>query len=106
MRRPLGGRPPLRKDWIPGPMKTPTLLALGALALLTTPPALVAQKPDSAAAAPQWKAGQKSDSAKKKPEVMPKIDFSRIKFMEGCWRCRLDKHTDVEELWTAPAENL
>ena len=87
-------------------MKTPTLLALGALALLTAPPALVAQKPDSTAAASQWKAGQKSDSAKKKPEVKPKIDFSRLKFMEGCWRGRLDKDTDVEELWSAPAENL
>ena len=87
-------------------MKTPTLLALGALALLASPAALTAQKPDSTASAPTWKAGAKADSAKKKPEVKPKIDFSRLKFMEGCWRGRIDKDTDVEELWTAPAENL
>src|SRR5713101_3919220 len=88
-------------------MKTPTLLALGALALLAAPPALTAQKPDSTTPAPQWKTGQKPDSAaKKKPEVKPKIDFGRLKFMEGCWRGRLDKDTEVEELWTSPAENL
>jgi hypothetical protein len=87
-------------------MKTPTLLALGALALLAAPATLTAQKPDSAASASTWKGGQKADSAKKKPEVKPKIDFSRLKFMEGCWRGRIDKDTDVEEIWTAPADNL
>src|ERR1041385_3297046 len=102
MRGPPGGGPTLRKDWIQGTMNTPTLLALGALALLAAPAPLTAQKPDSTphAAAPQAKPGQKPDSGKKKLEVKPKIDFARLKFMEGCWRGKIDKDTDVEEIWT------
>ena len=43
---------------------------------------------------------------KPKPPPKPKVDFSRFKFMEGCWRGGFSKDQEVEEIWTQPAENL
>jgi hypothetical protein len=36
----------------------------------------------------------------------PRPDLTKLKWMTGCWRAHLDKETEVEEDWTAPAENL
>jgi hypothetical protein len=36
----------------------------------------------------------------------PKVDFKKLKFMAGCWRGPIDKDSEVEEIWTDPAENL
>src|SRR3970282_1512447 len=67
------------------------LLAPLVLALAATP--LVAQQA----------AGQDSTPPRPPP---PKVDFSRLRFMAGCWEGRLDRETVIEEIWTAPAENL
>lgn len=44
--------------------------------------------------------------AKPAPPPKPSVDFSKFKFMQGCWRTQTDKDTYVEENWTAPSENL
>jgi hypothetical protein len=36
----------------------------------------------------------------------PKVEFKKLKFMAGCWRGPIDKDSEVEEIWTDPAENL
>jgi len=43
---------------------------------------------------------------KPKPVPKPKVDFAKFRFMEGCWRGEVAKDQWVEEIWTAPAENL
>ena len=43
---------------------------------------------------------------KAKAEAKPSVDFSKLKFMEGCWAGHLDKDRDVEELWSTTSENL
>src|SRR5438132_6668542 len=43
---------------------------------------------------------------KPKPVPKPSVDFSRFKFMEGCWSGELNKGQVVEEIWTTPSENL
>lgn len=43
---------------------------------------------------------------KPKAPSKPAVDFSRLKFMEGCWQGQLDKDQLVEEIWTTPSENL
>ncbi len=40
------------------------------------------------------------------PPRKPNVDFSRFKFMEGCWRGQTGKDDVVEENWTSPSENL
>ncbi len=35
-----------------------------------------------------------------------RVDLTKLKWMAGCWRARLDKDTMVEEDWTQPVENL
>lgn len=67
------------------------LLAPLVLALVATP--LAAQE----------LAGQDSTPPKPPP---PKVDFSRLKFMAGCWAGKIDPETVVEEIWTTPADNL
>src|ERR1043166_2262653 len=87
-------------------MRIPYLLVLGAAVL--APPVLSAQqKPDSTTAPPKV-AVSKADSAAraKAAPPKPKVDFARLKVMEGCWRGRLDKDTEIEEIWTSPTENL
>ena len=86
-------------------MRIPFLLVLGAVVL--APPVLSAQqKPDSTTLPKP--AGSQADSAAKAKAAppKPKVDFARLKFMEGCWRGRLDKDTEIEEIWTSPTENL
>lgn len=43
---------------------------------------------------------------KPKPVPKPSVDFSKFKFMEGCWAGELGKGEEVEENWTTPSENL
>lgn len=43
---------------------------------------------------------------KPKAPVKPKVDFDKLKFMEGCWKAEVGKDQMVEEHWTGPAENL
>ncbi|HEV8612911.1 MAG TPA: DUF6265 family protein [Gemmatimonadales bacterium] len=43
---------------------------------------------------------------KPKPPPKPSVDFSKFKFMEGCWRGQLNKDEIVEENWTSPSDNL
>ena len=45
-------------------------------------------------------------AAKAPPRVKPSVDFKKFKFLEGCWAADVDKEHSVEEIWTAPAENL
>jgi hypothetical protein len=84
-------------------MRIPFVLALaGAFAASTLP---AQARPDSAVHPKPLT--QKPDSARAKPAyVKPRVDFAKLKFMEGCWRGRIDKDTEVEEIWTSPAENL
>lgn len=53
-------------------------------------------------------AAQEHPKPVEKPKQPPKpaVDFSKFKFLEGCWRGELDKDQEVEEIWTSPAENL
>jgi hypothetical protein len=53
-------------------------------------------------------AAQEHPKPVEKPKEPPKpaVDFSKFKFMEGCWSGALDKENTVEEIWTSPAENL
>lgn len=53
-------------------------------------------------------AAQEHPKPVEKPKEPPKpaVEFSKFKFMEGCWRGQLDKDQEVEEIWTSPAENL
>ena len=50
-------------------------------------------------------AQQPADPKPAKPPK-PAIDFKKLGFMAGCWRGQLDRETEVEEIWTTPAENL
>lgn len=43
---------------------------------------------------------------KPKPPPKPKVDFSKFKFLEGCWRVQNDKDSWAEEIWTSPVDNL
>ena len=72
-------------------MRIPGLLALAGI--LLAPPAL---------------AGQEQPKPVEKPKESPKpaVEFSKFKFMEGCWQGELGKDQEVEEIWTSPAENL
>lgn len=40
------------------------------------------------------------------PPKKPNVDFSRFKFLEGCWRGETGKDEFVEENWSSPSENL
>jgi hypothetical protein len=53
-------------------------------------------------------AAQEHPKPIEKPKAPPKpsVDFSRLKFMEGCWQGELSKDQIVEEIWTTPSENL
>ena len=72
-------------------MRNRILLILCAAVLAI--PALSAQEPPKPAEKPA-------------PPPKPKVDFSKFRFLEGCWRVQTDKDTYVEENWTAPSENL
>ncbi len=41
----------------------------------------------------------------KAAKLMVKLD-DKLKFMAGCWQGPIDRETMVEEIWTAPTENL
>jgi hypothetical protein len=85
-------------------MRIRILLALGGAAFAA--PILPAQAAPDSAAKPR-PATVKPDSTRSKPSyIKPRVDFARFKFMEGCWRGRIDKDTEIEEIWTSPAENL
>jgi hypothetical protein len=85
-------------------MRNRILLALGVAAFAA--PTLHAQATPDSAARPK-PAAAKADSTKARHAyVKPRVDFDKFKFMEGCWRGRIDKDTEVEEIWTSPAENL
>jgi len=43
---------------------------------------------------------------KPKPPPKPSVDFSKFKFMTGCWQGQLNKDEVVEEIWTTPSDNL
>jgi hypothetical protein len=76
-------------------MRTPTFIALAVACLAAT--TLVAQggeKPKEVA----------KPEAKKK-DAKP-IDISKLRFISGCWRGRLDKDHMVEETWSSPSQNL
>jgi len=76
-------------------MRNSTFIAL-AVACLAAPPlaAQVGEKP---------KEIPKTDPKKKEPKT---IDISKLRFISGCWRGRLDKDQMVEENWTSPSQNL
>jgi hypothetical protein len=74
----------------------PFLLASIIAAGLLGPVTAVAQQPTP----------DSSASAAAKPPVKPDVDFSKFKFMAGCWQGQLDKDTSLEEIWTTPSENL
>jgi hypothetical protein len=75
-------------------MRNPTFIALAVACLAATP--LVAQGGEKPKEAPK---------AEKKKEPKP-IDISKLRFISGCWRGRLDKDQMVEENWTSPSQNL
>jgi hypothetical protein len=78
-------------------MRTPGLFAL---AVLFGAAPLAAQQPPPPPSKP-------ADSTKAKPKTdKPKADLTKLKFMEGCWKGRIDQNTEVEELWSTPSENL
>ncbi|HET9276465.1 MAG TPA: DUF6265 family protein [Gemmatimonadales bacterium] len=56
--------------------------------------------------APSTGLAQDSAAAKTARPEPPKVDFDKFKFMAGCWQGRLDKDTEIEEIWTTPSENL
>jgi hypothetical protein len=78
-------------------MPTRQLFALAAL-LLAAP--LAGQNPPPTP--------KPADSAAAKPKSdKPTVDLSsKLKFMEGCWKGRIDDKNDVEENWSSPADNL
>ena len=53
-------------------------------------------------------AAQEQPKPVEKPKDPPKpsVDFSKFRFLEGCWRAEVGKDETVEEHWTAPSENL
>lgn len=59
------------------------------------------------AAAQQPPADTSRDGKPKKEErkKLP-VDLDKLKWMAGCWRGEIEKDSNVEELWTTPAENL
>jgi hypothetical protein len=59
-----------------------------------------------ACAAAQQPVPDSSVTAAAKAPSRPEVDFSKFKFMAGCWQGQLDKDTSLEEIWTAPSENL
>ena len=75
-------------------MRNPTFIALAVACLAATP--LVAQGGEKPKEIPK---------AEKKKEPKP-IDISKLRFIPGCWRGRLDKDRMVEENWTSPSQNL
>jgi hypothetical protein len=76
-------------------MRNRKFIALAVACLGATP--LVAQGGEKPKEVP-------TAEAKKKP---PKpIDISKLRFISGCWRGRLDKDRMIEETWSSPSQNL
>lgn len=79
-------------------MRTPGILALAAT-LVAAP--LYAQQPTS----PPPKPADSTKVAVPKSNK-PRANISKLRFMEGCWRGRIDENTEVEELWSTLSDNL
>jgi Domain of unknown function (DUF6265) len=75
-------------------MRNPTFIAVAVACLAAT--SLVAQAGEKPKEVPK-------EAKKKEPKP---IDISKLRFISGCWRGRLDKDHMVEENWSSPSKNL